>query len=272
MSLVQTHSFVHENEISYRVGSVNLPHAMSMRPKAGEVTAILGPNGAGKSTLLSLLSGQRKSGGAGIVSVNDRRITDYTAAELARFRAVLPQDSEVAFDYTVQDIVELGRFPHARKPSSGEAGIVQAAMHATRVEAFAHRVIHTLSGGERARAQLARALAQIWEPVSDTSYDNSARWLLLDEPTAALDLLHQHDVLRLVRHWAQERNVGVVAVLHDLNLALRYADSVVVLEKGRLRGHGAPAQILVADSVSQIWRVTVREVSDADGTKQLLVA
>ena len=268
MSLLQSASVLQASDVAYRIGSATLLQPMSITLKAGEVTAILGPNGAGKSTLLSLLSGQRKPSGAGHVSINDRKMTDFSAAELARFRAVLPQDTAVAFDYTVQDIVELGRFPHARKPSTDEVGIVQAAMRATRVDAFAHRIIHTLSGGERARAQLARVLAQIWEP----SPDHSARWLLLDEPTAALDLSHQHDVLRLVRHWAKERGVGVVAVLHDLNLALRYADSVVVLEQGRLRGHGAPAQVLLADSVSQIWRVKVREASDADGTRQLLVS
>ena len=268
MSLAQAPNVLQANEISYRAGSVNLLHPMSMQLKAGEVTAILGPNGAGKSTLLSLLSGQRKSGGAGTVNVNNRNINDYSAAELARFRAVLPQDTSVAFDYTVKDIVELGRFPHARKPSADEAGIVQAAMRATRVDALAHRIIHSLSGGERARAQLARVLAQIWEPPPG----GSARWLLLDEPTAALDLSHQHDVLRLMRNWALQHAVGVVAVLHDLNLALRYAHRVVVLDQGRLRGHGPAAQILTTESVSQIWRVNVRAVTEVDGTMQLLVA
>lgn len=273
MSVVQAHSFLEASDVSYRAGSVNLLHAMSMKLKAGEVTAILGPNGAGKSTLLSLLSGQRMSGGAGRVSVNDRRMTDYSAAELARFRAVLPQDIAVAFDYTVQDIVELGRFPHSRKPSADETGIVQAAMRATRVQAFAHRIIHTLSGGERARAQLARVLAQIWEPtVEKNSPYKSTRWLLLDEPTAALDLSHQHDVLRLVRQWAKERGVGVVAVLHDVNLALRYADSVVVLKNGALVCHGAPADALNAATVSEVYNVKVQAVRDDAGVAQLLVA
>ena len=268
MSFAQPHSVLHAQEVSYRVGAVSLLQPMSMTFKAGEVTAILGPNGAGKSTLLSVLSGQRVSGGAGRVSVNDRRMTDYSVAELARFRAVLPQDTAVAFDYTVQDIVELGRFPHSRKPSADEAGIVHAAMRATRVEDLAHRIIHTLSGGERARAQLARVLAQVWEP----SPDHAARWLLLDEPTAALDLSHQHDVLRLVRVWAKERGVGVVAVLHDVNLALRYTDSVVVLKNGTLVCHGAPADALSATTVSDVYNVKVQAVCDDAGVAQLLVA
>ena len=272
MSVVQAHSFLEASEVSYRVGSVNLLHAMSMKLKAGEVTAILGPNGAGKSTLLSLLSGQRKPMGAGTVTVNGRKTSDYPASELASIRAVLPQDTAVAFDYTVQDIVELGRFPHARKPSADELGIVQAAMRATHVEAFAHRVIHTLSGGERARAQLARVLAQIWEPPISSSPDKPARWLLLDEPTAALDLSHQHDVLRLVRQWALDRGVGVVAVLHDINLALRYADSAVVLKNGALVCHGAPADVLTASNVRTVYNVKAQAIRDESGVAQLLVA
>lgn len=146
-------------------------------------------------------------------------------------------------------------------------------MRATRVEAFAHRVIHTLSGGERARAQLARVPAQIWEPtVEKNSPDKSTRWLLPDEPTAALDLSHQHDVLRLVRQWAKERGVSVVAVLHDVNLALRYADSVVVLKNGALVCHGAPTDALNAATVSKVYNVKVQAVHDDAGVAQLLVA
>ncbi len=254
--------------ISCVMGAATLLHPMTAGFSAGQVTAILGPNGAGKSTLLSLLSGQRKTSGTGQVTINGRNLAAHPALGLARFRAVLPQDTSVAFDYTVQDVVELGRFPHARQPSPDERGIVQAAMQVTGVAAMAGRIINTLSGGERARAQLARVLAQIWEPVPAVG----ARWLLLDEPTAALDLSNQHDVLRLTRLWASERGVGVIAVLHDLNLALRYADQVLVLDGGAVQAAGASIDVLTASTVSQVWRVKAREVTDIDGTRQLLVA
>jgi iron complex transport system ATP-binding protein len=254
--------------VSCVMGATSLLQPMTVGFKAGQLTAILGPNGAGKSTLLSLLSGQRKPSGSGEVRVNGCKLDDYPTLGLARFRAVLPQDTSVAFDYSVQDIVELGRFPHARQPSRNEAGIVQAAMQVTGVDAMAGRSINTLSGGERARAQLARVLAQIWEPVPEAA----ARWLLLDEPTAALDLSNQHDVLRATCLWARERGVGVIAVLHDLNLALRYADEVLVLNGGEVQASGSAAEVLNATNVSRVWRVKAREVIDTDGTMQLLVA
>ena len=184
--------------VSYSKGGVTLLGDMSVQMVAGEVTAVLGPNGAGKSTLLSLLSGQRRSGGMGTVRLNGQPIQSCSPGALARMRAVLPQNTAVAFDFTVQEVVELGRFAHARNPSQNEGGIVQGAMQATRVAAFAQRNVNTLSGGEQARTHLARVLAQIWEPMPEPG----ARWLLLDEPTASLDIANQHEVLRLARAWA----------------------------------------------------------------------
>ncbi|MEO6274313.1 MAG: heme ABC transporter ATP-binding protein [Rhodoferax sp.] len=253
------------------VGSATLLQSVSARFAAGQFTAILGPNGAGKSTLLSLLCGQRKPS-QGRVQLDGQALEAYPPLRMARRRALLPQDLSVAFDYTVQDVVELGRYPHRQQPSQppgpSEAEIVQRAMQATGVQALAQRVLNTLSGGERARAQLARVLAQIWEPVPD----GQSRWLLLDEPTAALDLHHQHAVLRLARRWAVDHGVGVVAVLHDLNLALRYADQVLLLQDGKVQADGPPAQVLSADTVRRIWQVDVHPVRDADGSLQLLMA
>jgi len=249
------------------VGSATLLQSVSARFAAGQFSAILGPNGAGKSTLLSLLSGQRKPS-QGRVLLDGQALDSYAPLLLARRRALLPQDLSIAFDYSVQDVVELGRYPHRQQPSRAEAEIVQRAMQATGVQALAPRVLNTLSGGERARSQLARVLAQIWEPAPG----GASRWLLLDEPTAALDLHHQHAVLRLARSWAHSQHVGVVAVLHDLNLALRYADQVLLLQDGQVQAAGPPAQVLDVASVRRIWRVDVHPVHDSDGSLQLLMA
>lgn len=249
------------------VGHSALLQPVSASFRAGHLTAIVGPNGAGKSTLLSLLSGQRRPS-SGSVWMNGHNLRQCSAQTQARIRALLPQDTTVAFEYTVRDVVELGRFPHRTQPGRGEAGIVQAAMQATGVTALAGRAINTLSGGERARAQLSRVLAQIWEPGPNAE----ARWLLLDEPTAALDLCHQHEVLRLARRWAQDQGVGVVAVLHDLNLALRYADWAVVLQGGAVQSQGLPSDVLNTTNVNHVWNVCSQSVRDADGTAQLLVA
>lgn len=259
--------YLEAQAVSCTIGGATLLHSLTARFATGVFTAILGPNGAGKSTLLSLLCGQRKAS-QGQVFLQNQTLDSYPAQALARRRALLPQDLSVAFDYTVQDVVELGRYPHRQQPSSGETDIVQRAMQATGVLALAHRVLNTLSGGERARAQLARVLAQIWEPAPD----GQSRWLLLDEPTAALDVHHQHAVLRLARRWAHEHGVGVVAVLHDLNLALRYADQVLLLQDGQVQADGPLTQVLSADTVRRIWQVDVHPVLDADGSLQLLMA
>ncbi len=236
---------------------------------AGRVTAILGPNGAGKSTLLAMLSGQRAPR-SGRVWLGGQPVSGASTPALARQRAVLPQDTAVAFDFTVQEVVEMGRFAHRQQPSRHEAHIVAQAMEATGVAHLAGRSINTLSGGERARSHLARALAQIWEPLPD----GAPRWLLLDEPTAALDLAHQHHTLALVRRWAVEQGVGVVAVLHDLNLALRYAHDSLLLAPGLAgpRSVHATAHLLTPATIAQVWGVHSTPVLAADGVPQYLVA
>jgi iron complex transport system ATP-binding protein len=192
-------------------------------------------------------------------------------------------------------VVELGRYPHRRHPSRNETDVVLKAMQATAVEHLQYRSLNTLSGGEKARVHLARALAQVWEPVagiddegpgaapgrpkqaqpprraesytpvSERGDQQVARWLLLDEPTAALDLQHQHRMLQLVRAWATAQGVGVVAVLHDLNLALRYSDRCVVLQDGQVAGSGATAEVLTPACIEKVWGVIAHPVAPQGG-------
>ncbi|MBW8723199.1 MAG: heme ABC transporter ATP-binding protein, partial [Polaromonas sp.] len=133
------------------------------------------------------------------------------------------------------------------------------------VEHLQHRALNTLSGGEKARVHLARALAQVWEPVGGVAGDMPVRWLLLDEPTAALDLQHQHRMLQLVRAWATAQGVGVVAVLHDLNLALRYGHRCVVLQGGQVVGSGATAEVLTPFCIEKVWGVVAHPVATQGG-------
>jgi iron complex transport system ATP-binding protein len=258
---------LHARGVVVRAGSSTLLDGVDLQLAPGEVGVILGPNGAGKSTLLAVLAGLRAPD-QGSVSLNGQAVTPAGAGSLARHRAVLPQETAVAFDFRVQEVVELGRYPHIHAPSGHEKDIVQAAMAATGVATLAQRSVGSLSGGERARVQLARVMAQIWEPRAD----GAPRWLLLDEPTAALDLRHQHDTLRTVRGWAREQGVGVVAVLHDLNLALRYADRAWVLDGGVLQASGAPANVLTPRMVQRVWHVQASAVRAGDGVAQLLMA
>lgn len=245
--------------VTVQVRDKTLLQSVSARFAAGQVTAILGPNGAGKSTLMSVLSGQRQPS-TGAVQLASQPLASYAHPQLARLRACVAQETQVAFEFSVREVVELGRYPHRRLPSLRESGISGQAMQATKVAHLQERALNTLSGGEKARVHLARALAQIWEPVVGDDGVPVPRWLLLDEPTAALDLQHQHRVLQLARRWAREEGVGVVAVLHDLNLALRYSDHCVVLQGGQVVGSGVSAEVLTAACIQQVWDVLARPV------------
>ena len=226
---------------------------------------IIGPNGAGKSTLMSMLVGERAPQ-SGQVLLDGLELSGHAMEGLARRRSVMPQDCSVAFDFTAQEVVELGRYPHRHQPGTGEAQIPAQAMALTGVDHLAQRSINTLSGGERARTHLARALAQIWQPPAD----GAARWLLLDEPTAALDLAHQHHAMRLLRQWAGQQGAGVVAVIHDLNLALRYADDVLVLGGDAGVHHGAVLDVLQPALVRQVWGMQCDPVRSSDGALQYI--
>jgi iron complex transport system ATP-binding protein len=258
--------------VGVEVPGRSLLQAASAQFIAGQVTAVLGPNGAGKSTLMSLLTGQRQPTG-GHVYLAGKALHAYASADLARVRASVAQETQVAFEFTVREVVELGRYPHRRHPGRRDVDVVLQAMQATAVEHLQHRALNTLSGGEKARVHLARALAQVWEPVAGIAGASSARWLLLDEPTAALDLQHQHRMLQLVRAWATAQGVGVVAVLHDLNLALRYSDRCVVLQGGQVAGSGSTADVLTPACIEKVWGVVAHPVatqSGAPGPRQYL--
>ena len=225
--------------LGHRVGRRWLVSDVTLAVQAGEVLAVAGPNGAGKSTLLGLLAGDLRPA-AGEVRLRGRLLSAYRPAELARLRAVLPQASVMQFAFTARQVVELGRAPWARKPSADDERVVAEAMAATEVSPFAARSYLSLSGGEAARVCLARVLAQ------DTPV------VLLDEPTASLDLRHQELAMALARRLAGEGR-AVVAVLHDLNLAAAHADRMAVLDAGRLAAVGPPAEVLSDQLLSAVY-------------------
>jgi iron complex transport system ATP-binding protein len=253
--------------VGVRRGGRWLLRDVSLQLSAGEVGVVLGPNGAGKSTLLSVLAGLLAPQ-EGTVSIDGQAVDAGQAERWATRRAVLLQDTTVAFEFSAQDVVALGRYPHRMRPSGEEDRIVNEALLATDVAHLADRSMAHLSGGERLRVQLARVLAQIWEAPAD----QASRWLLLDEPTAALDLRHQHEVLGLLRRWAHKQSVGVLLVLHDLNLALRYADRVWIVNEGRQVAGGRPVDALSPDLVAAVWGVRVYPAVAQDGTPQLIMS
>ena len=240
--------------VSYGVAARVLIEDVDLRVEPGQVHALLGPNGAGKSTLLRVLAGELEHG-AGVVELNGRKLADWSARERALQRAVLPQSHALAFGFSAAQVVALGRLPAARRRPETEAALVREALALAGVAALHDRLYTTLSGGERARVQLARVMAQVWTPP-EGPLAHQPRFLLLDEPTASLDLAHQHDCLRAVRTLAR-RGLGVLLILHDPNLALRYADAVTLLRDGRVLDSGAPLATLTADALERVYRVPV---------------
>jgi len=209
----------------------------SLRP--GEITAICGPNGAGKSSLLQCLAGLLAAED-GSVLLDGAPIAALPPRDRARAIGYLPQHGEIAWDMSVRNLVALGRLPH-----NGDEGPVDSALASLDLEAFLTRPVSTLSGGEKARVLLARVLAG--EP----------RWILADEPVAALDLAHQLALIAHLRR-AADTGVGVVLVLHDLALAMNHADRVLVLDGGLLAADDAPAAALAAGLIERVWGVSVR--------------
>ncbi len=253
-------------QVSVRVSGATLLNEVSFAVQPGEVLIVIGPNGAGKSTLLKALCGDIGVT-AGEVRMNGRLLRDWPLRERAKVRAVLPQETALGFPFPVFDVVLMGRGPHLRGGESAhDRAIARAALQRVEADHFAWRRYTTLSGGERQRVQLARVLAQIWEPPAD----GSTRYLLLDEPTANLDLTHQHALLGLARRFAGH-GVGVLAVLHDLNLAAAYADRIAVLKDGRLIALDTPAAVLQPALIKRVFAMTARVLAQPGSQRPLVV-
>lgn len=232
--------------VSFRVGEVSLVDDVDLVASKGEVVALVGPNGAGKSTLVGLLSGDLKLA-SGTVTINDIDVATAAPLELAVVRAVMRQGSPSDVPFSVLSVVEMGRHPHrsgidASRDRDQEA--VRLALERTDTAHLASRVFATLSGGEQTRVVMARILAQ------------STPLVLLDEPTTALDVGHQEQVLTEIRRLAGE-STCVIAVLHDLNAAAYYADRILIMNEGSIEAEGAPAEVLTADLLSDIYRQTM---------------
>jgi len=235
-------------DLAVAVGGRRLLEDISFELPPGQVTAIVGPNGAGKSTLLRAIAGDLDHDRGRIVW-DGRELGSLSDVEQAGMRAVVTQAPLLAFDFTAADVVAMGWL-------GGNAPEREAAIEAVMAESdichLRERVFSTLSGGEQQRVQYARGLLQVWRPDGDVT----PRWLLLDEPTASLDVANAIALLRSVRRWAAART-GVLVVLHDLNLAVRFADRLLLLAAGRQVAYGAPDQATDADTLSRVYGTPV---------------
>ncbi len=215
----------------------------------GNILGLAGPNGAGKSTLLKLIAGDIGYSG-GELLLGNKPLHQWTLQQRARHLAFLPQMSLLNFPYTVEEVILLGRTPHA-SGSETDRDILEQVLELTDTLALRRRLYTQLSGGEKQRTQLARVFAQVWGEAS-----LEGKLLLLDEPTSALDLAHQQQMLSAV-HLLAQRGCAVVLAIHDLNLAASIADTVLVLDSGRQVALGPPKQVFTPEMFKQVFQIDV---------------
>jgi iron complex transport system ATP-binding protein len=248
--------------LTVRRGQATVLADIDLELRPGEVLGVLGPNGAGKSTLLGALAGELKPA-HGRVLLDDRPLADWHGQERARRLAVLPQSSTLSFAFRVEEVVAMGRLPHA-SGRRRDREIVDEALRAADAAHLAGRSYLELSGGERQRVHLARVLAQLWP-------GGSGQVLLLDEPTSMLDPLHQHTTLQATRDFA-DRGAAVLVILHDLNLAARYCDRLLLLDRGRTHAFGLPEQVLCAEPLQIVFGLEVLVQKHPERGHPLIVA
>ena len=237
--------------VTFRAGERALISEVSASFAPGKLHLVIGPNGAGKSTLIKVLARLLRPH-AGRVRYEGEDVSRESEPELAKRRAVLSQAVEVAFPLTVREVVMMGRYPHfGVRPGPTDEKITDELMDSFEVTEFRSRDYQTLSGGERQRVNFARVLAQLWHP----SPSAPCRYLFLDEPLTFLDIRHQVEFMKKVRAFASAPDIVAVAAVHDLNLAARFADQVVLLNRGRVAAAGPAADVLTADHIREVFGV-----------------
>ena len=228
-------------DLSVSYGRKEILHGLAMDALPGTLTAIVGPNGSGKSTLIKAFCGDLPY--EGNIHLNGVEIAQPKPWDLAAMRGVLPQASTLAFPFHAIEVVRIGL---TSGRGADHAGRAEAALTRVGLKDHAHRYYQELSGGEQQRVQLARVLAQIWEPIAE----DGPRWLMLDEPVSSLDIAHQLQVMSIACNFAQAGG-GVVAVMHDLNLTGLFADHVLIMAEGKVLAAGPPAEVMTDDTLSR---------------------
>lgn len=229
-------------QLGFQIQGKTILNPLNLSLPEGKITMLIGPNGAGKSTLMRILSGYLPPS-SGECLFNGKILSEYTPAELAKYRAVMRQHSQLNFPFSVEEVIRMGGYHRKRNDVETYLPTILAVTDCQRLK---HKPYRQLSGGEQQRTQLARALLQLW----DSSM--KGKLLFLDEPTSALDLYHQQQCLRLMRQLCEEKGLTVCCVLHDLNLASLYGDHIVLLADQALQAQGKPEDI-ICESLIQKW-------------------
>ena len=234
-------------KVNFSYGQRSIIQDVSFQVKAGEMLGIIGPNGSGKTTLLKIIT-RLLVPERGRILIDGQDTASWSLRTLARTMAVVPQETQINFEFSVRDIVEMGRSPYLRRfqaMSNQDREIVEKAMEATNVLSLAERPMTELSGGERQRVIVARALAQ--EP----------QVLLLDEPTASLDINHEVEIFQLLRRLTSQKGLITIVVLHDLDLAAEYCDQLLLLAQGKVIADGSAEEVLQAETLASVYGVDV---------------
>ncbi len=249
-------------DIAVTLHGSTLVEGVDLTLDAGEVLAVIGPNGAGKTSLVRAVTGDLPLH-SGTVRFNGRPLTDYDLNSRARQLAMLAQRTELHFPFPVSEVVKLGRIPHASGLVEDQR-IVGEALAAVDMSHLADRLYTWLSGGEKQRVQLARIMAQIWR-----AEDAPARLMVLDEPTASLDVAHTRQLLREVRRLAKE-GLGVIMIVHDFNIAARYADRLLVLKDGFAEAMGTPGEVITEVNMRRFFDVETRVMNHPDSGRPMV--
>lgn len=235
---------IENTTFSYGLGEENLLDGINLNIEKGKFIGILGPNGCGKSTLLKVIL-KYLNPKEGIIKIENKELKEYTQSELAEILSFVPQKSSLTMPLTVEDVVYMGRVPYIKNRWTGfdreDREKVEKIMQMLKIDKFKNRVIFSLSGGEFQRVLLARALAQ------------NTNIMLLDEPTSALDMNYALEIMRLTSYFVQNESLTAVMVLHDLNLASMYCDSIILLKNGKIAYEGTPKELFRPEILEEIY-------------------
>ncbi len=235
------------NNLTFSYNGNPVLNGIDLTIRPGEFVGIIGPNGSGKSTLIKIVNGLLRHYN-GSVEFNGKEIKTFLPIELARHISYVPQYIDTSFDFTVRELVETGRFPYQtalRSSGREDTRAVSEALRHTQLEKYGERLFRQLSGGEQQRAVIAAALAQ------------QSPWMLLDEPSSALDLHHQQEIYGLLRTLCQKQNKTIVVITHDINLAAQYCRRIVLMHNGRIVRDGPPEKTLLFPVIEKVYGVKV---------------
>ena len=240
-------------DLSYVIGERFILKNINLSIEPGKIITILGPNGAGKSTLIKLLAGDKQPT-KGKIYYENSDFSNFSLEEKAELRAVMSQSQVINFDYTVKEIVEMGWIDrgvlHQKTNFNKEINIIS---NKCLIKNLLHRKFNTLSGGEQKRVHFARTLLQLWSP-----FDNKRnKYLILDEPLSNLDLFHEINFMNIIKELSK-RKIGIVLILHDLNITAKYSDFIAMMSEGHLKFYGSPSQVLTRNNLYEVYKLKMK--------------